>query len=260
MSTLKFTLPNDRIMSYMEYGNPDGKAVIVLHGLVGSVAEENLAEQLKDIPLRLIYLARPGYGESDYFPMECVSDWGRQLEPFLDALHLESFDVVGISAGAPYAYSMAVLYAGRVRTVYINSGVTAVYDPDIISCYTQQSIEAYRQLLKITREEAGKAIYKIYLPLFTEEVKKSRNFQDSMGGNLMNIGQESILQVTPWGFSLGDIPRPVVLLHGTLDTVVPYSGAKAMASRIPGAQLITLDSEEHSSGRTMQKLLELLTR
>ncbi|HWP51287.1 MAG TPA: alpha/beta hydrolase [Clostridia bacterium] len=262
MRTLAFTLPNGRTMSYMEYGNgnPNAKAVLVMHGLVGSVADEMLADKLKGIPLRMIYPARPGYGESDYFQMTVVSDWAKQLNTFLDALHLDFFDVAGISAGAPYAYSFAALYPNRVKTVYINSGVSAVYEPEILSCYPQQDIAFYQKLQKATREKAGQWLYNAYIPFFTEEIKRSRNFLDAMGGDLLNIGQESILQTLPWGFDVKDIRRPVILLHGTDDQVVPYAAAKATAARIPNAELITLEAEGHTSPRTMQAFMRLLTR
>ena len=95
-------LSNGRKLSYAEYGAPDGRPVLLLHGLVGSVISEGMEEQLAGIPLRVLALARPGYGASDYFEMSCVADWPRQLKAFLDDLGLHSFDVYAISAGAPY--------------------------------------------------------------------------------------------------------------------------------------------------------------
>ena len=119
-------LSNGRKLSYAEYGAPDGHPVLLLHGLVGSVISEGMEEQLAGIPLRVLALARPGYGASDYFEMSCVADWPRQLKAFLDNLGLHSFDVYAISAGAPYGYALAAFYPDRVRAVYVNSGIPAV--------------------------------------------------------------------------------------------------------------------------------------
>ena len=102
-----FQLPNDASLSYAEYGTSTGKPVLLLHGLVGSICSEGMEGSLCGLPMRVIALARPGYGDSDYFDMDCVADWGRLLTEFWDHLGLQSFDIVGISAGAPYAYSLA---------------------------------------------------------------------------------------------------------------------------------------------------------
>ena len=72
-------LSNGRKLSYAEYGAPDGRPVLLLHGLVGSVISEDMEEQLASIPMRILALARPGYGASDYFEMDCVADWPRQM-------------------------------------------------------------------------------------------------------------------------------------------------------------------------------------
>lgn len=100
-----FQLPNGASLSYAEYGTSTGNPVLLFHGLVGSICSEGMEESLCGLPVRVIALARPGYGASDYFDMDCVADWGRLLAEFWDHLELWSFDIVGISAGAPYAYN-----------------------------------------------------------------------------------------------------------------------------------------------------------
>ena len=57
-----FQLPNDASLSYAEYGTSTGKPVLLLHGLVGSICSEGMEESLCGLPVRVIALARPGYG------------------------------------------------------------------------------------------------------------------------------------------------------------------------------------------------------
>ena len=116
-----FQLPNGASLSYAEYGASTGNPVLLFHGLVGSICSEGMEESLCGLPVRVIALARPGYGASDYFDMDCVADWGRLLAEFWDHLELWSFDIVGISAGAPYAYSLAALYPDRSTAAYLRS-------------------------------------------------------------------------------------------------------------------------------------------
>ena len=161
-----FQLPNDASLSYAEYGTSTGKPVLLLHGLVGSICSEGMEESLCGLPVRVIALARPGYGASDYFDMDCVADWGRLLTEFWDHLGLQSFDIVGISAGAPYAYSLAALYPDRIGTVYINSGIPAVCFPNILAQYPAQEAALYHAFRGMSRQEVGQALYDSYLPLF----------------------------------------------------------------------------------------------
>ena len=77
-----FQLPNGASLSYAEYGTSTGNPVLLFHGLVGSICSEGMEESLCGLPVRVIALARPGYGASDYFDMDCVADWGRLLANF----------------------------------------------------------------------------------------------------------------------------------------------------------------------------------
>ena len=203
--------------------------------------------------------ARPGYGASDYFDMDCVADWGRLLTEFWDHLGLQSFDIVGISAGAPYAYSLAALYPDRIGTVYINSGIPAVCFPNILAQYPAQEAALYHAFRGMSRQEVGQALYDSYLPLFPEAALQGRDFRDSMGGDLRNIGQEAKLQEAPWGFELSEVRCPVVLLHGTADSEVPYGAMVETVKRLPHARIIKLEGEEHASPAITDRLMaELL--
>lgn len=171
-----FQLPNGASLSYAEYGTSTGNPVLLFHGLVGSICSEGMEESLCGLPVRVIALARPGYGASDYFDMDCVADWGRLLAEFWDHLELWSFDIVGISAGAPYAYSLAALYPDRIGTLYINSGIPAVCFPNVLAQYPAQDAALYRAFRGMSRQEAGQALYDSYLPLFPEAALQSRDF------------------------------------------------------------------------------------
>lgn len=160
-----FQLPNGASLSYAEYGTSTGNPVLLFHGLVGSICSEGMEESLCGLPVRVIALARPGYGASDY-----------------DS----------------------------------------------------------------------------YLPLFPEAALQSRDFRDSMGSDLRNIGQEAKLQEAPWGFKLSEVRCPVVLLHGTADSEVPYSAMEETAKELPHARIIKLEGEEHASPAITDRLMEEL--
>lgn len=187
--------------------------------------------------------------------MDCVADWGPLLTEFWDHLGLQSFDIVGISAGAPYAYSLAALYPDRIGTVYINSGIPAVRFPNVLAQYPAQEAALYHAFRGMSRQEVGQALYDSYLPLFPEAALQGRDFRDSMGGDLRNIGQEAKLQEAPWGFELSEVRCPVVLLHGTADSEVPYGAMVETVKRLPHARIIKLEGEEHASPAITDRLM-----
>lgn len=252
----EFKLKNGGKLSYAEYGNSKGKVVFVLGGLLSSIKSN---ESLDTLPYRVICLARPGYGLSDYFEMNSVLDWAILLEDFIAYLKVESFNIVGISAGAPYAYALAKHYQTQTEGVYISKGLAAVYRDDILALYDESNVEFYEEVKNSSREDIGKKVYDAYMPFFSEEIKNSDDFKDAMSGELLNIGQEVKLQVLPWGFELSEINCPTVLIHGTEDTEVPYVAVKKTTTLIPNARLITLEGIGHFEPQTLEALVNALT-
>lgn len=55
----QYALGNGSKIAWAEYGDPSGSPVLLLHGLVGSILSEGMEEQLQELPLRVIAIARP---------------------------------------------------------------------------------------------------------------------------------------------------------------------------------------------------------
>jgi pimeloyl-ACP methyl ester carboxylesterase len=51
--------------------------------------------------------------------------------------------------------------------------------------------------------------------------------------------------VAPWGFEVGDIARPTLIVHGSDDRFVPVSHGEWLAARIPGAEAWIDDVNGH---------------
>ena len=98
-------------LEYERYGS--GRAVVLHHGLVGAATVPAEWQALADHSgINLISIARPGYGRSDPAPMTAISEWSPLLTGLLDALGVVEFDVLGVSAGAPYSYAVASALPG----------------------------------------------------------------------------------------------------------------------------------------------------
>ncbi|MCG8643683.1 MAG: hypothetical protein MI862_28425 [Desulfobacterales bacterium] len=59
------------------------------------------------------------YGESDCIEMDKVSDFNTMLDRVMSQLDIWHADLVGISAGASYAYAAAGAWTEKIGTFYI---------------------------------------------------------------------------------------------------------------------------------------------
>ncbi|WP_420028720.1 alpha/beta fold hydrolase [Halorussus caseinilyticus] len=100
--TKTVALPDGRTLAYDEYGPGDGTPVFCFHGNPGSrrlwALFEDAAERLG---ARVVAPDRPGFGRSDFRPGRELLDWPADVSALADHLGVESFAVVGFSAGVP---------------------------------------------------------------------------------------------------------------------------------------------------------------
>lgn len=106
------TLPDGRKIGYAQYGNPSGKPIISLHGILGSRLENALFDaDAKELGARIIAIERPGIGLSSPDPRPLkerkVLDHAKDVEALADHLQLEEYAVLGTSGGGPYALACA---------------------------------------------------------------------------------------------------------------------------------------------------------
>jgi len=107
-----FTLPDGRKIGYAQYGNPNGKPIISLHGILGSRLESALFDtDAKALGARIIAIERPGIGLSSPDPRPLkerkVLDHAKDVEALAEHLQLQEYAVLGTSGGGPYALACA---------------------------------------------------------------------------------------------------------------------------------------------------------
>ena len=132
-SSASLTLPDGRKIGYAQYGDPDGKPIICLHGILGSRLENALFDaNAKELGARIIGIERPGIGLSSPDPRPLrekrVLDHASDVELLAEHLQLEEYAVIGTSGGGPYALGCAHALpsaAGkpRLRAVSVVTGL-----------------------------------------------------------------------------------------------------------------------------------------
>jgi pimeloyl-ACP methyl ester carboxylesterase len=132
-------------MKYVDAGNPDGEAVILLHGITDSSRSfyptmEHLAALRPD--LRLIALDQRGHGETSLpkaancrkAPEECFrpADFAADVLAFMDALGIERAHLVGHSMGTAIAQIVALERAERVSRLVLIAGFASMVDGPVL--------------------------------------------------------------------------------------------------------------------------------
>ncbi|KIW21612.1 hypothetical protein PV08_02192 [Exophiala spinifera] len=120
MTTSEVTLPDGRILAYIDYDPPtasgDGghataaspakPVLFYCHGFPGSRVEGDfLKSTAQRHGARLISIDRPGMGLSTFQPHRTVLDWPQDVLHLANHLHIDGFYVVGASGGAPYVFA-----------------------------------------------------------------------------------------------------------------------------------------------------------
>ena len=265
-------LKDGRNLSYDEYGIPDGKPVIVFHGTPGSRFEGRLVHDAGvHQKVRCIAFDRPGIGLSDFKPHFNITDCQDDAIQLADYLNIDTFAVLGLSGGAPYAIAGALKNPERISKVALVSGVS----PYNIPGATEGMVQSDRISAILARR--APIILRIFLSMMASSARKNPEsfiasmmkdlpepdkvvlsqrdisqwlvdtFLESVRSGTKGASRDYSLITREWGFQLKDISQPVYLWHGESDNMTPLSMGKYMADNIPNCQSKFITNESHIS-------------
>src|SRR3954451_23128742 len=120
-------LPNGQVVGVYEYGDADGRPVMVFHGTPACGAGFDFADApARERGLRLIAPDRPGVGLSSRVDGHRVRDWPPIVAALAGVVGVDRFAVWGYSGGGPYAVAMAAAEPQRVVGAAIAAGMGEV--------------------------------------------------------------------------------------------------------------------------------------
>ena len=270
----QISLTDGRVLGYAEYGDPDGEPVLHFHGTPSCRLEGSrpaVGEIATRLHVRLILPERPGFGLSDFQPNRTFLDWPDDVLELADALHLDRFAVMGLSGGGPYVAACAYKIPQRLSAAGIISGLGPLDAPGAFEGMGKSDRQLYdlarktpwllRPLFWYTAgqmhrnpertieefvvdvSEPDKAA--LALPGVKEVFIKMASGGFEQGGR--GVAWEYVLFVGPWGFRLEDIPMPVYLWHGEMDTMCPVNMGRFVARSMPGCRATFYPHDGHVS-------------
>lgn len=262
-------LKDGRKLGYAEYGDPQGKPLMFFHGWPSSRLQARITDEIaKELHIRVISLDRPGFGLSDFQKTRTLLDWPTDVAELADKLSIDTFAILGISGGGPYAAVCGYKIPKRLTKVGIVAGLAPTYIPGLLDGMPLFSKLGWANYAKFPMFRTVSVLihfaYAKYSPqlglhrfLFGAKRDKqllsdlrvrqfiTRNFQEAFQNGYQGVKHDLKLYTSDWGFSVKDIPSKVLLFYGEEDKNVPLAMGKYYASQIKGSKLTLYQNEGH---------------
>lgn len=199
---------------------------------------------------RLVRYDERGNGLSDWDARDISFEaFVRDLETVVDVLGLQRFALLGISQGCAVSIAYAVRHPQRVSHLILHGG----YAKGWRVCGSPEMLRRGEALQTLTAVGWGRdspAIRQLFTSLFVpdgtaEQMAWFNELQRVTASpeNAVRI-RDAFGDIDVSGI-LSQVRTPTLVLHSVREEMVPFSNGRDLASGIPGARLVPLESRNH---------------
>ncbi len=198
----------------------------------------------------LIRYDERGNGLSDWNAADISFDaFVDDLASVVDAAGVDRFDLLGISQGCSVSIAYAVRHPEKVRRLILYGGYAAGWKVRA----KPGEIERREAMMTLTREGWGRnnpAFRQMFSTLFFPDATPA---ETAWFNELQRISTspdnavrlQSAFASIDVRHLLPHITVPTLVLHTRDDAIIPFDVGRAMASAIPGAEFVALESRNH---------------
>jgi pimeloyl-ACP methyl ester carboxylesterase len=254
VNTTTVRTPDGRRVTFCQWGLTDGRPVFFLHGTPGGRLLRHVSGEYERTGLRVITYDRPRYGGSTRLPGRSIARAAGDVACIADTLALDSFGVVGVSGGGPYALGVAALLPDRVtRCATIVAG--APYDAEGLDFFDGMDeatradwqarvaggedypLESYMSMLgSLARFEAERGD----LPPEVHQMLVQA-FHDGLAPGPGGYIDDCLAELRPYGFRIHDVAVPTRVMLARQDDSVPARHGEWLVEHLPQGELVWVD-------------------
>jgi pimeloyl-ACP methyl ester carboxylesterase/predicted Ser/Thr protein kinase len=199
---------------------------------------------------RLLRYDARGNGLSDWdVPEFSVEVFVEDLETVVDAAGFERFSLFGISQGCAVSIAYAVRHPDRVERMVLFGG----YAKGWSARDRPEEVEQREAMASLMEKGWGKdnpafrqMFTSLFIPDATPEQMKWFNDMQRISASPQNaarlsraLGKIDVLELLP------RVRTPTLVLHSRGDATVPFEAGRLLATGIPDARFVPLDSQNH---------------
>ena len=255
-------------LEYETFGNPDDPALLLVMGLGAQMIawDEGFCQQLVDAGFYVIRYDNRDVGLSTRTEGPApdlaaimsgdtstatyrIDDMADDAAGLLDDLGIDRAHIVGASMGGMIAQAIAIRHPEKTASlcsIMSTTGDRSVGQPQ------PEAMAALMAPAPTNRDEAlDRAVTsgRILSPVHFDEAKARQRAGEAYDRAFYPLGMQRQLAAimaspdrTP---ELAKVSAPTLVIHGTADPLVTYSGGEATAKAVPGADLLAFDDMGH---------------
>lgn len=269
---MNLTLADGRTLQWTDNGIESTSTLVFHHGT--TIAMDVWDMWLKTAAekgVRAIALNRPGVHHSTRNVGRRIIDDVADARELLQHLNIESFVAVGWSGGGARALGSGLIE--NCRAIHTIAGISPMNpdDPSTYAGMSEERIEQTRKFLadyseivrvrgesfeddvKMTEEMALEFLSQ--LPNFASFENDYRDFARDFTACVLNALMQGVEpdaddylgNISPWGFELTEITKPVTVWHGDVDDDVIVSRGEYNHEHLPHSRFHRLEGQGHIS-------------
>jgi len=254
-------LPDGRTIRRYATGPADARTALVWHPGTPHTGRPPapLVAHAERLGLRLVSIARPGFGGSTPHPGRTVASAAHDALAVLDAAGVSQAIAVGYSGGGPHALALAGLAPDLVGAV-VAAASPAPFEGDtgldgagwFAGMRAPGGLRAAREGRAARLAYAEQEVFdpEQFLPVDWAALEgewgavgEDAQAADAFGPD--GAVDDDVAFVTDWGVALAEVTPPVLLVHGTADRVIPFAHAERITAALPRPELLAREGDGH---------------
>jgi class 3 adenylate cyclase/pimeloyl-ACP methyl ester carboxylesterase len=192
-----------------------------------------------------------GTGLSDWRVEDfSFESWVHDLEAVVDSVGLDRFALLGMSAGGPISIAYTVRHPEKVSHLILYGVFARGWTKIDLPQHKLEEMQALTKLIEMGWGRNNPAYRQIFTSMFVPEATTEymHSFND-----IQRMSTSPEIAAKYWGEInkidvLDLLPKvrvPTLVLHTRSDQITPFQAGRQVASLIPGARFVSLESRNH---------------